>query len=80
MPAEKRLNPALPPLALRFATGAGMGVLILVVPFSAGSPFQLGTPSILAAGAVVVAAGVLSCLWGARFLDAISKALDSTPV
>ncbi len=66
--------------ALRFAAGAGMGALITLVPFSAGFAPESGPVSIIFAAVVVVASGLLSSLWGDRFLDAVSRALDSTPV
>ncbi len=69
-----------PSLALRFAAGAGMGALITLVPFSAGFAPESGPSAILLAAFVVVASGLLSSLWGDRFLDAVSRALDSTPV
>ncbi|WP_216919498.1 hypothetical protein [Synechococcus sp. CCAP 1479/9] len=57
-----------------------MGALITLVPFSAGLAQDSGPTAILLAALVVVASGLLSGLWGDRFLDALSRALDSTPV
>ncbi len=57
-----------------------MGVLIASVPFAAGYAAPLGTVQIALAGLVVVAAGLMGCLWGDQFLDTVSKALDSTPL
>lgn len=65
-------------LALRFAAGAGMGALITLVPFAAGYAPESG--SVALAAVVVVATGLLGSLWGERFLDAVSRALNSTPV
>ncbi len=67
-------------LVLRFAAGAGMGALITLVPFSAGFSPESGPIPIIVAALVVVASGLLSSLWRDRFLDAVSRALDSTPV
>ena len=67
-------------LALRLAAGAAMGVLIASVPFAAGHPFQLSSLEVVAAALVITASGVMGCLWGGRFLDALSRALDSTSV
>jgi hypothetical protein len=64
----------------RFAGGAAMGVLIASVPFAAGHPFQLSSLEMAAATLVITTSGVMGCLWGGRFLDALSRALDSTPV
>ncbi len=75
-PAKKTFSA----MTLRFAGGAGMGALISAVPFSAGYATQLSILQISLVGIVVVASGVMSCLWGDRFLDTISKALDSTSV
>jgi len=64
----------------RFAGGAAMGVLIASVPFAAGHPFQLSSLEMAAAALVITTSGVMGCLWGGRFLDALSRALDSTSV
>ncbi len=57
-----------------------MGALIVSVPFSAGYASQPSTVQLAVAAFVVLAAGVMSSLWGERFLEAISKALDSSSV
>lgn len=67
-------------IAFRFVGGTAMGSLIVSVPFSAGYAFQLSTVQLAVAAMVVLSAGVMSSLWGERFLEAISKALDSTAV
>jgi ribosome biogenesis protein Tsr3 len=67
-------------LALRFAAGAAMGTLIVSVPFAAGHPLQFSSVEIVAAALVVSTSGVMGCLWGGRFLEAVSRALDSTAV
>jgi hypothetical protein len=67
-------------LARRFAAGAGMGAVIVAVPFSAGDASHLSTVQISVAGLLVVTSGVLSCVWGDQFLDTVSKALDATSV
>jgi hypothetical protein len=80
MPTEKPVKKTFSGLALRFAGGAGMGALMTSVPFSAGYASQLSIFQISLAGLVVVTSGVMSCLWGDKFLDTVSKALDSTSV
>ncbi len=67
-------------MARRFAGGAAMGVLIISVPFAAGHPFQLTSLEMAAAALVITSSGVMGCLWGGFFLDALSRALDSTSV
>jgi len=80
MQTEKPFKKTRSALARRCAAGAGMGTLIAAVPFSAGSASQLSIVQVSVAGIVVVISGVMSCLWGDRFLDSVSKALDSTSV
>jgi hypothetical protein len=80
MQTEKPVKKTPSGLALRFVAGAGMGALIIAVPFSAGYASQLSIFQISLAGLVVVTSGVMSCLWGDKFLDTVSKALDSTSV
>lgn len=67
-------------MAQRFAGGATMGALIASVPFAAGHPFQLSSLEMVAAALVITTSAVMACLWGGRFLDALSRALDSTSV
>lgn len=81
MPEKTPLSaPPLPALIRRFFVGAGLGTLVTVVPFSAGFSAQLNLFQVAFAALVVVSSGVLSCVYGDWFLDAISKALDSTSV
>jgi len=80
MQGGKREKKTLPGIALHFLIGAGMGALITAVPFSAGYSSQLSIVQVSLAGFLVVASGALSCLWGDKFLDAVSKGLDSTSV
>lgn len=80
MQAEMPVKKTLSGMSLRFSGGAAMGTLIAAVPFSAGYASQLSICQISLAGLIVVTSGVLSCLWGDRFLDTVSKALDSTSV
>jgi len=80
MQTEKPMKRTRSALARRFAAGAGTSALIVAVPFSAGDASHISIVQIIVAGLVVVTSGVLSCLWGDRFLDSVSKALDSTSV
>lgn len=66
--------------AVRFVGGVAMGTLIVPVPFSAGYASQPSIVQLAVAAFVVLLAGVMSSLWGERFLEAISKAIDSTSV
>jgi ribosome biogenesis protein Tsr3 len=79
-PEEQPLSTTGSAVALRFAAGAALGVLVASVPFAAGHPFQLSALEMLAAALVITASGVMGCLWGGRFLEALSRALDSTSV
>jgi len=76
----KRAKKSLSGMALHFLVGAGMGALITAVPFSAGYSSQLSIGQVSLAGLLVVTSGAMSCLWGDKFLDAVSKGLDSTSV
>ena len=78
MQTEKPVKKTLSGMALRFIGGAGMGALITAVPFSAGYSSKLSIFQISLVGFVVAISGVMSCLWGDKFLDTVSKALDST--
>jgi ribosome biogenesis protein Tsr3 len=80
MPPETPISTTRSALALRLAAGTAMGVLIASVPFAAGHPLQLSSLEMLAAALVISASGVMGCLWGGRFLEALSRALDSASV
>ena len=69
MPVKKTFSG----VSLRFVGGAGMGVLIAAVSFSAGYSSRLSIFQISFAGLVVIASGVMSCLLGDRLLDSVSK-------
>lgn len=80
MPPELPVSTTRSAMVLRFAGGAAMGVLIASVPFAAGHPFHLTSLEMAAAALVITSSGVMGCLWGGRFLDALSRGLDSTSV
>lgn len=80
MNTDKPTPQPLSGVGVRFVGGAAMGALIVSVPFSAGYASQPSTVQLAVAAFVVLSAGVMSSLWGERFLEAISKALDSTSV
>jgi hypothetical protein len=77
---EQAVKKKLSGMALRFSGGAGMGALIAAAPCSAGYTSQLSIFQISLAGLVIVTPGVMSCLWGDRFLDTMPKTLDVTSV
>lgn len=80
MQVGKPVKNSLSAMALRFSCGAGTGALITVAPFSAGYTSQLSVLQLSLCVFVIVASGAMSCFWGDRFLDSVSKALDSTSV
>ncbi|WP_159816206.1 hypothetical protein [Cyanobium sp. Copco_Reservoir_LC18] len=57
-----------------------MGALIVSAPFAAGHPFPPSTIELGVATLIVITFALMGCLWGGRFVDAVSRALDSTPV
>ncbi len=57
-----------------------MGALIVSAPFAAGHPFELSSVEVGVATLIVITSALMGCLWGGRFLDAVSRALDSTSV
>jgi hypothetical protein len=67
-------------LVLRFAAGVAMGALIVCAPFAAGHPLRFSSVELVVTALVVSTSGVMGCLWGGRFLEAVSRALDSTAV
>lgn len=80
VPPETPVRTTRSSLVRRSAGGAAMGALIVSVPFAAGHPFQLSGVELGVATLIVITSALMGGLWGGRFLDALSRALDSTAV
>lgn len=63
----------------RFLGGAALGVFVVIIPISYGSSIDLNLAQIGIASLVVISCGLLSSFWGEKFIDAMTRLLNSLP-
>lgn len=63
-------------LIYKFLGGAALGALVISIPFSYSSALDLSPLQMALAGFVVVSSGVLTSLWGQKFIDAVTQMLN----
>jgi hypothetical protein len=61
----------------RFLGGAALGAFIAIIPISYGSSTDLNWVQISIALLLVLSCGVLSSIWGEKFIDAVMNTLNS---
>jgi hypothetical protein len=62
----------------RFLMGALLGAFVIVIPISAyGSFADLGLVQVGFSSLLVISFGLLSSVWGKRFIDAVMETMDS---
>lgn len=61
----------------RFLGGAALGALVVGVPISYGASIALNPVQISIAGLLVISCGVLSNIWGEKFIDSVTQLLNS---
>jgi len=64
-------------LIYRFFGGAALGALMVSVPLTYGSSIDLNLVQVGLIALVVLSSGVLSSLWGEKFIDTITQLLNS---
>ncbi|MCP9849813.1 hypothetical protein [Cyanobium sp. Morenito 9A2] len=62
---------------LRFFGGVALGVFLLAIPWSLEEPLRFGSVEAIASAGLVLLCGSLTARWGANFVAALSRALDS---
>ena len=60
----------------RFFGGAALGAFIITIPISYGSPINLSVFQVGIASALIVLCGLLSSIWGKRFVDIVMRVLN----
>ncbi|MBD2230166.1 hypothetical protein [Phormidium tenue] len=63
---------------LRFAGGTALGVMLVALPLSYGSPFSLEPVQIAKASSVILGCGVIAVIWGQSLLNAVMESLGKT--
>ena len=61
----------------RFLGGAALGAFIVMIPISYGSEVDLSLVQVTIASLMVLTCGVLSSLWGEKFMDAVMQLLNA---
>ncbi|MBE9155622.1 hypothetical protein IQ265_02035 [Nodosilinea sp. LEGE 06152] len=63
---------------LRFAGGAALGILLVALPLTYGSPWSLDSMQIARVSFVIFGCGTMAVLWGQALIDAVMEALAKT--
>jgi hypothetical protein len=61
----------------RFLGGVALSALVVSIPITYGSPADLNLAQIGLASLLVLSGGVLSSLWSEKFIDAVTRLLNS---
>ncbi|MBX9254190.1 hypothetical protein H1Q63_09565 [Desmonostoc muscorum CCALA 125] len=61
----------------RFLGGAALGAFVVIIPISYGSSIDLNLVQIGIAFSLIISCGLLSSVWGDKFLDAVTRVLNS---
>lgn len=62
----------------RFLGGALLGMLILLIPFTYGEFNDFGLVQVGVAFVLIISCGLLTVLWGEKFIDTVMRLLDGT--
>jgi len=62
----------------RFLGGAALGALVVAIPISYGSSIDLSLVQVGVASALIISCGLLSSVWGEKFIDVVMRALNDT--
>jgi hypothetical protein len=64
----------------RFLGGAALGTFVIAVPFSYGSSFHLNLVQIAIASGWIIGCGLLTSVWGEKFIDMVARMLNGTNI
>ncbi|MCG9892760.1 MAG: hypothetical protein MH252_17010 [Thermosynechococcaceae cyanobacterium MS004] len=62
----------------RFLGGATVGTLVLLIPLTYGTFNDLGLVQAGVASLLLILCGLLSIVWGEKFIDAVMRMLNAT--
>ncbi len=61
----------------RFIGGAALGAFIVIIPISYGASTDLNLIQVGVASLLVISCGLLSSVWGEKFIDTVMRVLNS---
>ncbi len=61
----------------RFLGGAALGAFMVIIPISYGSSLDLNLVQVGVISLLVVSCGLLSSIWGEKFIDQVMQLLNS---
>ena len=61
----------------RFLGGAALGAFVVSIPISYGSSIDLNLVQLTIASLLIISSGLLSSLWGEKFIEAVTGVLNS---
>jgi hypothetical protein len=62
----------------RFLGGAALGAFVVAIPILYGSSIDLNLVQVGVASVLVISCGLLSSVWGEKFVDIVMRMLDGT--
>ncbi len=62
----------------RFIGGAVVGILVLLIPITYGEFNKFGLVQVGVAFVLMISGGLLSVSWGEKFIDTVTRMLNST--
>ncbi len=62
----------------RFLGGAALGAFMVAIPILYGSPIDWSLVQVGIASALIILCGLLSSVWGEKFVDTVMRVLDGT--
>jgi ABC-type bacteriocin/lantibiotic exporter with double-glycine peptidase domain len=68
---------SLPQRIYRFLGGAALGLFVVIIPISYASFIDWNLLQVSIASLLVISCGLLSSIWGEKFIDAVTRVLDS---
>ncbi|MBD2356872.1 hypothetical protein H6G41_19950 [Tolypothrix sp. FACHB-123] len=68
---------SLPQRIYRFLGGAALGLFVVIIPISYASSIDWNLLQVSIASLLVISSGLLSSIWGEKFIDAVTRVLDS---
>jgi hypothetical protein len=77
---SKEANPkqrSVAKMIYRFLGGAALGAFVVMIPLSYGASIDLNLFQVSVVSLLVISCGLLSSLWGEKFIDAVMQMLNS---
>ena len=64
-------------LVYRFFSGAAIGTFLIIIPISYASSTDLNLVQIILGLLVIISSGLLSSIWGEKFINVVTNLLNS---